>query len=674
MVLKTPSIYEFGPFRLEPGEHRLLRDGEQVSLAPKAFDLLVYLVGNHGRLVVKDQIMRAVWSGSFVEEANLTVAVSALRKALGKTESGMPYIETVPKKGYRFTASVKEIGPSEVMALPSEEEPSKGSSLLRFEPHGISSAAAAAPALRLSEEDDRANPHPGSATGPVLVLPRRAAREASRLRIALGAVVLAICMLSVAGYFLYRKRAAPADGPPVHSLAILPLRNLRQDPDNDFLGFSLADAVITKLGSVNSLTVRPSSAIEKYRGKVIDPPKVAAELNVDTLLTGSFIREADELRITYQLVDAKTDKILDKDTIDLKFDRLLTVQDNVARQIIKGLELNLSPAEAERIKPDEPVNPLAYEYYLRGVDLMGRHDFLLAVNMLERSAGIDPNHALTWAYLGQSYTSVASFDFGGRETYRKAESAYERALALKPKQPEASMFLANLLIDTGKVERAVPLLREAINTSPQHAALHWELGYAYRFAGMLKESVAECERARQIDPSVKANGSVLNTYFYLGQYDKFLESLPDVNESAFVLFYRGFGEFHRKNWDRAAKDFERSYQLDPSLYAQIGVALSDSIARRNSEGLEILHKLETRIEQRGVGDPEATYKIAEAYAVLGDKESALRMLRYSIQTGFFSYPYFLKDPLLNSVRAEAGFARLMNSARQRHEAFKRTFF
>ncbi|HEY7306892.1 MAG TPA: winged helix-turn-helix domain-containing protein [Bryobacteraceae bacterium] len=674
MVLKTPSIYEFGPFRLEPAEHRLLRDGQQVSLAPKAFELLVYLVGNHGRLVVKDQIMRAVWSGSFVEEANLTVAVSALRKALGKTESGLHYIETVPKKGYRFTASVKEVGPSEIIELSSGEELSRASSILRFEPHGVSSAAAAQP-LRLSEEDGRESPYPGSATGPVLVLPHRVRPEAPRLPIALAAVVLTICVLSVAGYFLYRRRVAPVHTPPVQrSLAILPLRNLRQDPNNDFLGFSLADAVITKLGSVNSLTVRPSSAVEKYRGKVIDPPKVAAELNVDTLLTGSFIREGDELRITYQLIDAKTDRILDRDTIDLKFERLLTVQDNVARQIIKGLELNLSPAEAERIKPDEPVNPLAYEYYLRGVDLMGRHDFLLAVNMLERSAGIDPNHALTWAYLGQSYTSAASFDFGGREQYRKAEAAYERALALKPKQLEASMFLANLLIDTGKVERAVPLLREAINTSPQHAALHWELGYAYRFAGMLKESVAECERARQIDPSVKANGSVLNTYLYLGQYDKFLESLPDVNESAFVLFYRGFGEFHRRNWDRAAKDFERSYQLDPSLYAQIGVALSHSIARKNSEGLEILNKVETKIEQRGVGDPEATYKIAQAYAVLGDKNSALRTFRYSIQNGFFSYPYFLKDPLLDSVRPDPQFARLMNSARQRHEAFKTQFF
>jgi tetratricopeptide (TPR) repeat protein len=181
--------------------------------------------------------------------------------------------------------------------------------------------------------------------------------------------------------------------------------------------------------------------------------------------------------------------------------------------------------------------------------------------------------------------------------------------------------------------------------------------------------------ARQIDPLVrKTNGSVFNTYLYLGEYDAFLQSLPDVNESAFILFYRGFGEYHQKAWDRAAKDFDRAYQLDPSLYTQIGMALSNSIAHKNSEGLEILHKLETKIEQRGVGDPEATYKIAQSYAVLSDKASALRMLRYSIQNGFFSYPYFLRDPLLDNIRHEAQFAQLMSIARQRHQVFRRKFF
>jgi tetratricopeptide (TPR) repeat protein len=170
------------------------------------------------------------------------------------------------------------------------------------------------------------------------------------------------------------------------------------------------------------------------------------------------------------------------------------------------------------------------------------------------------------------------------------------------------------------------------------------------------------------------NGSVLNTYLYLGEYDKFLQSLPDVNDSAFVVFYRGLGEYYKKDWDRAARDFDHAYTLDPTLYAQTGKAFRYAIARQNSEGLEILNNLEGKIQQRGVGDPEGTYKIAQAYAALGDEDSALRVLRYSIANGFFCYPYFTSDPLLDSLHNKLEFQQLMAIAQKRHEAFRTAFF
>jgi DNA-binding winged helix-turn-helix (wHTH) protein/TolB-like protein len=667
MVLKSPSFYEFGPFRLEPSEHRLTRDGQQVSLSPKNFELLVYLVEHHGQLIFKDQIMQAVWRGSFVEEANLTVAISVLRKLLGKTESGLQYIETVPKKGYRFVASVKKGTSMEAVDIEKRQiEPSNPTELLLFEPQRSS---AIAPALPPTGHDYPVN----GIQAPLLALPKSSRLKSWRW-LALLAIILVACLAAATVYILSRK-AKMETKPRVtqRSLAILPLQNLRRDSDIDYLGFSLSDAVITKLSAVSSLTVRPSSAVEKYKGQTIDLPKIAADLNVDTLLTGNFIRDGDQLRITYQLIDVKTDQILGEDTIDLKFDKLLAVQDSVAQEIIKGLQLDLTPSEAELIKSDEPIQPLAYEYYLRGVDLVGSHNYLLAIKVLEKSVTIDPNHALTWAYLGQSYNSAAAFKFGGREQYRKAEGAYERALALRPTQLETRMFFANLLIDTGKVERAVPMLRDELKNNPKPAGVHWELGYAYRFGGMLQDSVAECELAQRIEPSVKSNGSVLNAYLYLGEYDKFLRSLPDESDSL-VAFYRGFGEFHQGDRSRAAQDFKRAYQLDATLYTEIGIALSDSIAKRDADGLEILRKLENIIRDRGVGDPEGAYKVAQSFAVLNDKPSALRMLRYSIENGFFAYPYFIRDPLLVNVKREAEFPELMEIARRRHEAFKSKFF
>jgi tetratricopeptide (TPR) repeat protein len=234
--------------------------------------------------------------------------------------------------------------------------------------------------------------------------------------------------------------------------------------------------------------------------------------------------------------------------------------------------------------------------------------------------------------------------------------------------------MANMFTDTGRVEQAVPLLREALKANPNHAEAHWELGYAYRFAGALQESVSECERARQLDPGVKLNSSAANSYFYLGQYDKFLQSLPKIDDSALIVFYRGFGDYYRQNLKEAARDFDRAFELDPLLMqAQIGKALSYGVKNQAKRGLDILHAAENKIQERGVGDPEAIYKIAQAYGLLGDRASALRVLRYSIETGFFSYPYLEHDPLLNILRGDKEFDRMMEVARRRHESFKARF-
>jgi DNA-binding winged helix-turn-helix (wHTH) protein/TolB-like protein/Tfp pilus assembly protein PilF len=655
-------FYEFGPFLLDTIQHVLLKEGRAVALTPKTYDTLLLLVQNSGRMLSKEELMKTLWPDSFVEESNLTQQVSMIRRALGDSPGDPHFIVTVPGRGYRFSAEVRNWGDEKERLALTVSAPQ------------LISAAANRNGQKVMPLD-RAD---ANGTENALVAPPLKWRDRKTTRWTVLSVA-AVALLSVAilaiTRFLHPTQPRTSQAVAHRSLAILPLQNLRQNPDDDFLGFSLADAVITKLGYVSALTTRPSAAVEKYRNQVIDIQKVATDLNVDTLLIGSFIRDGDDLRITYQLIDGKTEKILGRGTIDLKYDKLLRVQDNVAQQIIKDLELNLSPSEAERIKPDAPVNPLAYEYYLRGVDLHGQHQFPVAIKMLEKSTEIDPNYASAWAYLGASYTSDATFEFGGREQYRRAQAAYERALSIQPSQLEAQIFLANLLIDTGKVEQAMPLLRDALKTNPNHAAVNWELGYAYRFAGMLNESVAECERALQIDPLVKvSNGSALNTYLYLGEYDKFIASLPDVDDSAFLLFYRGFGEYYQKNSGQAAKDFDRAYELDPSLYTLIGKAFSNSIAHRDAEGLEILRSLENKIGERGVGDPEGMYKISQAYSILGDKPSALRVLRRSIESGFFCYPYFTTDPLLNGLRNEHEFNTLLNVARQRHEAFKSKFF
>jgi DNA-binding winged helix-turn-helix (wHTH) protein/TolB-like protein len=349
-------FYEFGPFLLDTIQHVLLKEGRAVALTPKTYDTLLLLVQNSGRMLSKEELMKTLWPDSFVEESNLTQQVSMIRRALGDSPGDPHFIVTVPGRGYRFSAEVRNWGDEkerlaltvsapQLVSAAGNRNGQKVMPLDRADVNGTENAEPIAPPLKWRD------------------------RKTTRWTVL---SVAAVALLSVAILAITRflhptqpriSHAVAAN----RSLAILPLQNLKQDPDDDFLGFSLADAVITKLGYVSSLTTRPSAAVEKYRNQVIDIQKVAADLNVDTLLIGSFIRDDDDLRITYQLIDGKTEKILGRGTIDLKYDKLLRVQDNVAQQIIKDLELNLSPSEAERIKPDAPVNPLAYEYYLRGV-------------------------------------------------------------------------------------------------------------------------------------------------------------------------------------------------------------------------------------------------------------------------------------------------------------------
>jgi len=643
MPSTLPPLIRFANFEVYLRAGELRRDGSRVRLQEQPFLLLTVLLESAGEVVTREELRKRLWSAdTFVDfDHRLAVAVSKLRDALRDSAENPKFIETVGRRGYRFLGGLAIADP-----LPGNSSPS---------PLG--------------------NPPPASQPAGHGEHPEAAHPKRSRnLRlIFLCSVGLLILVAAITSTKLVHLRSVKEQPPTRRSLAILPLQNRGEDSKSDFLGLSLADVLITKLAYVSSVSVRPSAAIEKYRGTSIDLQKVAADLNVDTLLTGSFIRDGDNLRITYQLLDARTERILGQGVIDLKYDNLLAVQDEFTSQLISKLQLNLSPAETAELKSEAPVTPLAYEYFLQGLDLYGQHKFPLAIKMFEKTTEIDPNYAPAWAYLGASYNSDAAFELGGREQYRRAQAAYEKALAIQPNLLDAQIFLANLLIDTGKVEQAVPLLQDALKTNSNYAAAHWELGYAYRFAGMLDESVAECERARQLTPFVKGNGSVLNTYLYLGQYQKFLDSLP-LDDSSFTLFYRGFAEFHLKQFDQAASDFDRAYQLDPNLYTGIGKALSDSIHQRGPEGLRLLNGLERTVTDRGVGDPEATYKIAQAYAVLADKTSALRVLRMSVESGFFSYPYIAKDPLLIDLHGEPEFAQILDLARQRHEAFKNSFF
>ena len=683
MSLEINDFYDFDSFRIDTRERVLLRDGEMVQLTPKAFETLLVLIENNNRVIEKDELMKRIWPDTFVEEANLAVNISLLRKTLGARPGGGQYIETVPRRGYRFVGNVTQkwdepatviVRERTVARVVIEEDDEQADNYESLDDGRQIATIDVRPVdvqpVEAQSVDVRRVARP-ALTGQPAARPEQFARI-KRHRVAALMLAALVVAASVATYLIFFRHPS-GTGP--RKLAVLPFRNIRPEAETDFLGFSLADAVITRLGYVSSLIVRPSSYVDKYRNRDIDPKAVAKELNVDTLLIGSYIKEGEDLRINVQLIDVTINEILWPGTIDLKYEKLMTVQDRVSQQIIKELQLSLSTTESERLERNAPQNVAAYEFFLRGVNLYSANDFAQALDMLKNSVELDPNYDEAWAHLGRAYTANASFQFGGRDHYLKAQTAYERALALNPDGINAHVFKANLLTDTGRVEQALPLLRDAVATNPNNAEAHWELGYAYRFAGMLRESIEECETARRIDPEVKLTSSAFNSYLYDGQYDKFIKSLPDT-EIAFIVFYRGLGYLYLKEEQRAKDYFKRAYELEPqpSLYIQAGRALSYAIEGKKLEGIELLRNTEMRILERGVSDAEGIYKVAQAYAVLGDHTSALRLLRMAIDQGFFCYPYFINDPLLESLRGKAEYDELIEKARARHEEFKRKFF
>jgi tetratricopeptide (TPR) repeat protein len=232
-----------------------------------------------------------------------------------------------------------------------------------------------------------------------------------------------------------------------------------------------------------------------------------------------------------------------------------------------------------------------------------------------------------------------------------------------------------MLIETNRVEEAVPLLREIVRSNPRHASAIWQLGYAYRYAGMLEESAQAGQAAYDVDPGFTPRSTVFNTWLYLGQYARFRDSVPQREGSAYLRFYQGFAEYHLKNFAAAAAAFDEAYLFDPDmLQARVGEALSHQLAGRPSEGLRLMHQTTRQLEQRGLNDAEGVYKVAQALAVLGDRDAATHWLEKSIAGGFFCYPYLKTDPLLENLRGLPRFETALEQARVRHESFKHRFF
>lgn len=651
MSLESQPLYEFGSFRLVPSERLLLNGGHAVPLQPKAFETLLLLVQHSGHVLSKDELMKSLWPGTFVEENNLTQHISQLRRALGEGSSGHSYIETVPRLGYRFVMPVDQVSGAGAQEW-----------LLRRRTRTQ---------IVLHEHVEEESGGPGVLDDRVATVgTRRAwAPPASFRKWILAGTVAAAAL---AGIFLvaWRPGRPVFSSNQVRTLAVLPFRDLKPDAGTQFLSYSLADAIIHRLGYVSELTVRPSSYVAKYHDGQADPRAVAQELRVQAILTGNYIREGNRLRVSAELIDMARGEVLWRDTLDVPYDQLMTVQDRVAESAARGLRLRILPQEARRLQNSQPRNPVAYEYYLRAMQSGLADDFRISSQLLEKSVALDSGYAPAWRELGKTYAGYASWQAGGPEFITKSKAAFDKALQLDPELPQLHAAMAVPMMEAGDLDQAIVALREELRLNPNEPLAHWWLTEAYLYGGMLEESIAEGERALRLDPLVNV-GSTFNTYLHAGEYQKFLSTLPP-GESARTTFYRGLCFLYMKDESRAAGEFERAYALDPSLmHSNYGKAFLYAIRRQPAEGLRYLRDLE---QKTPAVDGEMLYKLGQAYALLGDTPSSLRLLCEAINHRFYCHACFARDPLLASLHGETEYAQLVNLARERHEAFRSRYF
>ena len=526
MSKQTGQSYEFGSFRIDPAERLLTCEGDAVRLPPKVFDTLIVLVENRGRLVAKDELITRIWPDTFIEEATLARNISDLRKALGQASNSEKFIETIPKHGYRFVAPVRELNaaPEDMVIelhrsshIVSEETETDDQVITTGQP------AKAPPAMIAG------HPQPNTSTQ------ASQTRSASALywRIALGFLVV----IAASAFYLWSKAAGGTSEPAreVQSIAVLPFRPISADGRDEYLELGMADALITNLSSINRIVVRPTSSMRKYAGLETDPVAAGRELKVDSVLEGNVQRAGDRIRVRARLVRVADGRALWTGEFDENSQDIFTVQDRISEQMAQALALKLTGEERKLLAKRYTENAEANQLYQKGrffwnkrtVDGLNK-----GAEYFEQAIALDQHYALAYAGLADSYALLDLYGNMPGDIFEKARAAAETALKLDNSLAEAHASLAYVeYYHDWNWTGAEDEFRRAITANPAYATAHqWYAEYLFYMA-RFDESVAEINRAHELDPvSLSINTELGSPYYYMRQYDIAMEKYQAAHE------------------------------------------------------------------------------------------------------------------------------------------------
>lgn len=506
MAHATRHFYEFGQFRLDADRHRLLRDGEVVPLSPKAIEALLVLAKNPGKPLDREELMKAVWTDTFVEDANLTVAISHLRKALGQNGDTPEYIETVPRVGYKFVADVREI----------VEEPAP----LVIEKRTLSRTV-------IEEELVHDATQEQTTTEAITVRPTvNRLWFPQRRKLIAATVAMTTLSLVVLTSVLYLKRDNSVIGldraaiSSIHSIAVLPPKSLVDESNNAPLSLGLADALITRLGGLRRVVVRPTTAVVRYEGNNGDSLNAGRELGVDAVLEGTLQREQGRTRVTLRLLSVINGAQLWSGNFDEADQDVFKLEDDVSQQVAQTLFSNLSPDERTSLTRRQTTNPEAYALFLRGnYYLQKRMEGVpQSLEWFRKAITLDPNFV-------DAYVRLAAADAINTVPSPEAEALIDKALRLDDNSADAHATNGFIRMfhhwDWTSAEKEFD---RAVELNPNSVMAHHWRGVYLSVRGRLSEAKAEMHRALDLDPqSLIVMADLGQLHYFDHEYDQAID-------------------------------------------------------------------------------------------------------------------------------------------------------
>jgi serine/threonine protein kinase len=439
----------------------------------------------------------------------------------------------------------------------------------------------------------------------------------------------------------------------VKRLIVLPFRVLRSDPETDFLAFSLPDAIAASLAGLSSLVVRSSVAAARFAGAALDLREIAKEVDVDTVLTGTLLRAGPQLRLTTQLVEAPSGTLIWSKASQVELHDIFQLQDTLVSAVVESLALPLTAGERQQLAHDAPASATAYDLYLRANEA-GRvfSGFSEAIGLYEQCVALDPGYAPAWARLGRARWLVGKFSAGAAEKLVGGRSAIERALALNPDLPLAHNLYTNIQVDQGQAKEAMKRLLKRLHSSKSDPELFSGLTHASRYCGLLEASIEADRHARRFDPNIHT--TVTHSYFAMGDYQRAV----DTGGGDFGYF----GPLRLAMLGRVDEAIALLKEKERAVSERIGQVFMVSLRTLLEGNREVSLKLSDELIDGAFPDPEGVYYLARQLAYLSEVGRATRLLKRTVDGGYFCYPQMVSDPWLDPIRGDTEFKQILHKA------------